>query len=189
MKNWLTWTSLALFGMFLGCATFPTTATSTNPIFVQTNNQEYVWESVVDVLHNYHFGIAREDRLSGLIETNYLVGAGILEPWHHDSVGCENKLESTFQSIRRKAVVSVQPAEGGYLVSVQVFKELEDAPAGLPNAPGTASFSDRVRLSSDFNTQGSSHDRQDSVWIPRGRDLELERALLVALQQRLTGGR
>ena len=33
------------------------------------------------------FEIARENKLDGVIETQYKTGAGILEPWHPDTVG------------------------------------------------------------------------------------------------------
>ncbi len=178
--TWLAWAALALSG----CATLPT-AGVTNPIFVASSNQEYVWERTVDALHAFHFPIRREDRLSGVIETGYLVGAGLLEPWHHDSVGLEQRLESSFQSIRRKVLVNVVPVEGGYLVGVQALKEREDAPAAMPNAPGIASFSDRVRLTTDFTGRSERH-LPASTWVPLGRDPALEQALLVAIQQRLT---
>src|SRR5262245_7731064 len=104
-----------LFTTGWGCAlTGKRVATTTiaNPIFVSSNNQEVVWERVVDVLHDYRFEIARENRLDGVIETDYKVGSSFLEPWHKETVGYENRLESTLQSIRRKALVSLTPAEG-----------------------------------------------------------------------------
>ena len=114
----------AMMGPRLGFAP----AAAANPIYVASYNENAVWEATVDVLHEFHFDIARENRLSRVIETAYLTGAGVLEPWHSDSVGLENRLESTFQSIRRRVIVNVIPDERGqgYLVSVEALKELED---------------------------------------------------------------
>ena len=107
-----------------GCA-WHQTALVSNPIFVQANNQEAVWERTVDVLHSYQFRVARENKLNGVIETNYKVGSGLLEPWYRDSKGLVNRLESSLQSIRRRAFVSITPAPGaeGFLIGVEVFKE------------------------------------------------------------------
>ena len=55
------------------------------------------------------------------------IGATILEPWHADSVGVRERMESTLQTIRRFAIVTVNDAPGGgYTVKVEVYKELED---------------------------------------------------------------
>jgi hypothetical protein len=154
-----------------------------NPVVVVSNNEDAVWERTVAVLHEYHFGVARENRLARVIETDYLVGAGVLEPWHRDSVGLGNRLESTFQSIRRRAIVHVLPDEQqrGYLVSVEVFKELEDLPGLAGNSAGAATFSESAPLDRDLNpVVGQS---TPSGWIPLGRDLALESALLASLQQ------
>src|SRR5258708_7937203 len=118
---------LGLFGSGSGCA-MGRPAVAGNPIFVPARNEDSAWEGTVDVVHDY-FDIARENRIlgsqPGIIETRYRIGASVLEPWHHDSHGLNNRVESTLQSIRRKAIISLTPAEGGYLVSVEVFKEIE----------------------------------------------------------------
>ena len=72
-----------------------------NPSFVSMTNDEALWEKTVDVLHAYQFEIAREDRFSRLIETQYKVGSGVFEPWHKETIGLANRLESTLQSVRR----------------------------------------------------------------------------------------
>jgi hypothetical protein len=153
-----------------------------NPLFVSSNNEDAVWERTVAVIHEFHFEIARENRLARIIETEYFVGSGVFEPWHFDSVGLENRLESTFQSIRRKLVVSVLPGEqgGGYLISVEAFKELEDLPGVAANSAGAATFNENEPLNRDLNpVVGQS---TGSNWISRGRDLALEAAVLKRLQ-------
>jgi len=154
-----------------------------NPIFVAANNEPVVWERTIDVLHDFRFQIARENKLDGIIETQYKVGSGILEPWHRDSVGKENKLESTFQSIRRRLFVSVTPAEGGFLISVEAFKEIEDLAGLAANSEGAATFQESTPLQRDLNlVVGQS---APSGWIPLGRDIDLEQEMLQALQAEL----
>jgi hypothetical protein len=151
---------------------------SGNPIFVPNPNIEAVWERTVDVLHDYQFEVVRENRLGGVIETDYKVGSGFLEPWHHESVGHFNRLESTLQSIRRRVVVNIrsEPQQAGYLVSVEAYKELEDLPGLAANSAGGATFQENAPLQRDLNLAvGQS---TPSGWIPMGRDLPLEQALL-----------
>jgi hypothetical protein len=151
-----------------------------NPFFVAANNHEAVWERAVDVLHDYQFQIARENKLDGIIETDYKTGSGLLEPWHRDSVGLENRLESSLQSLRRRAFVSITPAEGGYLVGVEVFRELEDVVGLAANSAGGATFQESAPLRRDLNlVVGQS---APSGWTPQGRDHRLEQDMIGRLR-------
>lgn len=152
-----------------------------NPILVPAANDEVLWERTVDVLHDFHFQIARENRFSRVIETDYRTGSGLLEPWHHDSVGLANRMESTLQSVRRKVLVRLLPSEqgAGYLVSVEAFQEREDLPGIAANSPGGASFQENKPLQRDLNlVVGQS---APSGWIPMGRDPALEQKILQSL--------
>jgi hypothetical protein len=154
-----------------------------NPIFVPAQNEDAAWERTVDVVHDY-FDIARENRIlgsqPGIIETRWRIGANVLEPWHHDSHGLDNRLESTLQSIRRRAFISLTPAEGGYLVSVEVFKEIEDLPGVANTTVGGATFhlASPLRRDLDLVTGQSSQ----STWDPLGRDEVLENEMLRRVQ-------
>lgn len=151
----------------------------TNPLIIASHHEEVAWEQVVDVLHEYHFQIERENRQAKTIETRYRVGSGLFEPWHKESVGWSNRLESTLQSIRRKVVVTLSPASHGYAVQVVALKETEDLDAVTANSPGGATFRENTTFERDL-TQVHGQSRP-SGWIPQGRDLELERALLTSL--------
>ncbi|SFI18737.1 hypothetical protein SAMN05421753_106196 [Planctomicrobium piriforme] len=154
----------------------------TNPLLVASQNEELVWERAVDVLHDFQFEIARENRLGRVIETVPKVGSGLTEPWQHDSVGFDNRLESSLQSIRRIVLISLQPDDRGqgYLVSVEAQKEVEDLPGIAGNSPGAATFSESTPLIRDLNpVVGQS---SPSRWIPLGRDLALEQAMLNRLR-------
>lgn len=175
------WGGLILSATLWGCATFsPSAPPAANPILVRANDGEFVWERTVDVVHTYLFEIERENRLDGIIETKYKTGASLLEPWHPDSVGTESRLESTLQSIRRKAFISVTPVEGGFLVGVETLKELEDVPRAA-NSAGAATFLDNNPLQRDLNVVVGQ--ATPSGWIPRGRDPQLEQAMLRSITE------
>ena len=168
------------------CATFPfqtSHAPVTNPMFVPASELEQIWEQTVDVLHDYRFEIDRENKLDGIIETKYKVGAGVVEPWHRDSVGLKNRLESSFQSIRRKIFVSMTPTEGGFLVEVQAHKELEDLAGLAANSAGGATFQENTPLQRDLNLVVGQ--TTPSGWILQGRDVVLEQDLIKNLHTAL----
>jgi hypothetical protein len=119
--------------------------------------------------------------LDGVIETDYRVGSNVLEPWHGDSVGAYNRLESTLQSVRRKVRVDLTPVEGGYLVGVEAFKEHEDLPGVAENTAGAATFRKHTPLERNLSVVvGQS---SPSGWYPLGRDNDLEQAILVRMQR------
>lgn len=151
-----------------------------NPILVPANNHEVAWERTIDVLHDYSFEIERENKLGGVIETKYIVGSSLFEPWHREAVGFDNRLEGTLQSIRRRAFVTLTPTEDGYLVGVEVFKEIEDVQRTLQNSAGAATFQESTPLQRDLNL--IVDETTPAGWIPRGRDSALEQSLLRRLQ-------
>jgi len=155
---------------------------ATNPLLVTTQDQELVWERAVDVLHDFQFEIGRENRVGRTIETLPKVGSGLLEPWHQDSVGFQQRLESSLQSIRRVVVLSLQPDDEGrgFLVSVSAHKEMEHLDGVAANSAGAATFSENTPLVRDLNAVvGQS---SPSQWIPMGRDFDLEQAILNRLR-------
>ena len=168
-----------LLAMTVGCASSRPMIVS-NPVFVPASTQHSAWERTVDVLHAFHFPIARENRLDGVIETDFRVGSGVLEPWHGDSVGAANRLESTLQSIRRKVKVDLTPVEGGYLVGVEAYKELEDLSGTAENSTGAATFRKSSPLERNLSVVVGQ--TSPSGWISLGRDTDLEQSILNNLQ-------
>ena len=156
-----------------------------NPIFVSANSADLnselaVTERAVDVLHKYNFEIDNMNQVEGTIATRYKVGASVLEPWHKDSVGSTNRWESTFQPIRRKVLLHIVRAPGGYLVSLEALKELEDMTSPSPNSAGGSTFIEDYPLRRDLNlVLGQS---SPSGWVPLGHDLALEQDMLCRLQ-------
>ncbi len=141
-------------------------------------DQHYVtWERTVAVLNDLHFTVARESKQEGVIETHYRTGSNLLEPWHHDSIGYANKLESTLQSIRRRVVVTFQSVSPEtMMVNVRVDKEIEDLPGLAANYAGGATFPESQPLERDLDqVVGQSG---PSRWISRGTDRALESEIM-----------
>jgi hypothetical protein len=162
-----------------------------NPLYVPVRDPELVWTQLQDVLDDY-FRISDEERvrligetpLEGRIETFPTDGSTILEPWRRDSTRGYEKWHSTFQSVRRRAVARVIPADGGFLIDLAVYKELEDI-----NRPQHATV-DRTTFRYD-NALARTElpddiDRVTLGWIPLGRDISLEQQILGQLQAKLT---
>lgn len=169
----------------IGCASVPPRHYA-NPMFVPANDLEGVWESSVDVLHANQLPIERENRLDGVIETGYKVGSGVLEPWHQDSVTMSDRFESSFQSIRRRATISITGAQGGYLVGIEVLKELEDPEELIINSAGHATFPEATPLERDLDVVVGP--ATETGWILKGRDGNLEQELLRGLSLELSRG-
>jgi hypothetical protein len=160
-----------------------------NPIFVPGSDPQCVWPGVVEVVEDY-FKIQREKPVQvagqviteGRIDTFPKIGATLLEPWDHDSANAYERLESTLQTIRRRAIVRVVPAQGGYWVDVAVFKELEDLPQPAMSTAGAAIFRYDSSLNRVINPDVAGPVTKG--WIPQGRDAALEQRMLGQLQER-----
>ncbi len=165
-----------------------------NPLFVPVTNQEWAWEQIVDVVDDY-FRVERETPVrlvgsvvtEGRIDTFPQVGATWMEPHRPDSVGWDNRWESTFQTIRRRAVLRVIPEQGGYLVRVDVFKELEDLPRPESSTVGAATFRNDSSLVSQIS-EPVSRTRLSKEWISLGQDCIVEQQILTEIRDRLAAG-
>jgi hypothetical protein len=168
-----------------GCATTGATKTvGDNPIIVPSNDFEAVWNATVVVVDQY-FDIASEDRIQRKIVTQPKIGATLLEFWEGDSVGFQERLESTLQSIRRVAFVTIIPAPTGegWMVRVEVRKELEDLLQPDRQSIGRAVFNNQFPVSRTREVVGPV--QAPSYWIPRGRDPKLEQAILAQIRASL----
>src|SRR5688572_2983913 len=129
MRSKLRATGLMMAALVLGlagCAVMAPRTVTPNPLVVPSADFERAWVKTIAVLDR-DFDIASENRLSRKIVTQPKMGATVLEPWHRDSVGLNERLESSLQTIRRFAIATVTDAPGGgFAVKVEVYKELED---------------------------------------------------------------
>lgn len=173
----------------------PVVPPQSNPVVVPNMDRDFVWDQVVDVVDDY-FRIEYEDRVrlegdlltEGRLETYPRTASTIFEPWNHDSVSPYQRWEATLQSMRRRALVVVTPAQGGFLIDVQVYKELEDVPRpesgaiSLANAQTLRNDDALIRLTNPVGGREPT-----SGWIGVGRDTELEQVILAGIQARAGG--
>jgi hypothetical protein len=110
------------------------------------------------------------------------VSPTIFEPWRHDTVDSQQRVENTLQSMRRRAVVRVVPAQGGHWVDVQVFKELEDVVRPEQATAGAATFRYDSSLTRVANPIGA--EQITKGWIAQGRDTALEQQIIGDLLNR-----
>lgn len=166
----------------------------TNPSTFAATNPDLFWDSLVDIVGEY-FRIKLDQPvhqiggglMEGRIETYPKAGATYLEPWQGNSVGAYERALATLQSIRRSAMVQVTPAGQNFIVSVQVFKELEDVPYPEHAISGVSSF----QFNPSVEPIRPKIDRSitpPSVWLPAGRDKALEQEILARLHERLSSG-
>lgn len=153
-----------------------TAAAPPEPIFVTGTDVEPVWERIIDVLHDYPFEIARENKNDLVIETRYKIGSNLLEPWHRESVGLRNRVESGLQTIRRKVFVALARNEGGFAITVRADKEIANSPGPSQNTTGGATFQDNRPLQRDVNAVVDATSLPEG-WTSRGRDYALEQDL------------
>jgi hypothetical protein len=162
-----------------------------NPLELPPSVDSFVWSQVVDAMDDY-FRVTREQPvqnsdgiiLDGRIETSYRIGASILEPWRKDSTAGFERLQSTFQSIRRRAIVIVRPRGAGYTIEVVVQKDLEDTD-GSQYATESATS---IRHDGTIVRKGDAYDDSPQTlgWIPLGRDTSLEQVILRDIFGRIT---
>jgi hypothetical protein len=159
-------------------------AVAENPMVVPAADFEAVWKASVVAVDGY-FDIASEDRDQRKIVTQPKTGATLLEPWEGDSVGFHERFESTLQSIRRFAIVTIQPAPTGqgWSVRVEVRKELEDLLQPDRQSMGRAVFNNQFPLNRTREVVGPV--QAPAYWIPRGRDPKLEQAILAQIRAAL----
>jgi hypothetical protein len=162
-----------------------------NPLELPPAEDRLVWSQVIDTVDDY-FIITREQPvqnsrgvvIDGSLETAYLTGASMFEPWRKDSTAGFEAMQSTFQSIRRKATVSVRPNGNGYSVQVIVQKDLEDTDRTQYATETTAS---RRHDGTMVRGRDALDDNPRTLgWISLGRDTALEQRILRDLFQRVT---
>jgi hypothetical protein len=175
-----------------------------NAIVIPPLDAELLWTKMVDVTDDF-FKVHSEQRVvfangvptEGRIDTFPQTGATVLEPWRGDSVGWDERWESTLQSIRRIATMRVSPDAAGWRVEVVVDKELEYLPRPMRATTGGASFRNDdslYRYGTPLPTLGQQVGDQPRPvasptpnlgWIPLGRDPKLEQKMLGRLLAKL----
>jgi hypothetical protein len=154
-----------------------------NPVYVPQGPGSYglVFENALQVLVDFGFEIQESNRYDGHIETVPRVAPGLalfLRPGSPDY--CE-RLLATLQTYRHRVLVKIDPApSGGYFIRVEAFKELEDLPRPVRATAGAAIFRNDNSVERQFEVIDPTV--FEAGWIPKGRDVPLEQALLRRLK-------
>jgi hypothetical protein len=184
---WTAWAGIVAVTV-AGCATGPLlenpvivrpqAVATENPVYVPLGPPSYglVFEQVLDVLEDF-FEIAYANRYDGRIETFPKIAPGLEQPWKPGSPDFRQRLLATWQTIRHRAIVTINVADdGGFFVDVKVFKELEDLSRPIRSTAGAAAFRSDNTVERQFEVVDPVV--VDSTWIPIGRDTKLEQILL-----------
>ena len=154
-----------------------------NPINVNTQDSEFLWNQVVDTVDDY-FRIKSEQRptrdeqqwYAGLMETHPEVGATYLEPWRKDALEGYQRWQSTLQTIRRTATIRVIPTDQGFSIAVEVVKEIEDVDRSQYSSEGSAiARHDGSIVRADSKLAGQPI---TLGWIRQENDSDLEQRIL-----------
>lgn len=167
--------------LLAGCRGLP--SVEENPMSVAHPHYDFIWDETINVVEKY-FDVAYENRYDGRIETLPHSSATLFEPWLEDSVGFYNRLEATLQTIRRRGFVLIQPGPtGGFNITVEVYKELENLPRPVFSTYSTDSFINSIEPITESLV--TSPIRPAEGWISMGRDLKLEAKILTELHEKI----
>jgi hypothetical protein len=162
---------------------FTPTPVAANPLVVPSTDFEILWNKTIAVVDKY-FDIESENRLARTIKTQPQAGATIIEPWALDSVTVQDRFESSLQTIRRVAIIHIDPAPtGGFLVKVEVDKFLEDLAKPVNQPAGRAAFTNDFPVSHVREIVGPVP--APLGWIKKDRDRNLEQVILTGIRNEL----
>ena len=165
-----------------GCATLQDRPVMPNPLVVRATSFDAAWDATVHALDEY-FEIDEENRLARRITTFPITGATLVEPWRGDSVGFEQRLESTLQTIRRFAIARVEPAPDGFAIRVEVYKQLEFLDRPERQTGGIATFPQDFPIDRTREIVGPTP--APLGWIDKGTDTALEQKILDRVRREL----
>lgn len=168
----------------------PETFSPDNQILITPNEPgpaayAVLFDKVLDVIDDY-FDIESQNRYDGRIVARPRISPGLEQPWKPGSPDLYERALATVQTYRQRCFVLIQPAEdGGYLIGVTVFKELEDLPKPAHDSAGGATFRSTSTIERQFEIVDPAI--VDTNWIPKGRDCALEQRILNKIQRQLRG--
>ena len=146
---------------------------------------EEIYNRVLDALDDY-FEIKPASRYSGVVETLPRIAPGYEQPWKITTPDSRQRLVATFQTMRHRAVAKIWAGErGGYRVSIEVYKEIENPLQPLLSPSSTPIFRDSATV--DRRSEVISSPRSpEQDWIPAGpaphRDFAFEQIILRKIQ-------
>ena len=181
-----------LVAIVVGCATAPPLDNPAtvrpgageveNPVLVSPGMPtaaayQEVFEKTIDVLDDY-FDLLPPNPYDGRIVSKPRIAPGYEQIWKGGNPDARGRLLATFQTIRQTATARIWAGErGGYLVSVEVEKELEDLARPLMSRAGAAVFQEGPTVDRQLEVVGPESS-VDQGWFKVGRDYALEQQIL-----------
>jgi hypothetical protein len=187
----------AVMALGVGCATGPMfdnpvlvvpglngPTPQANPVYVPPHQYAFVYENVLKVLADYGFDIMDANRYDGRIETVPRIAPGLGLFLKSGSPDPAERLLATLQTYRHRILVSIQPADnGGFFIQVVAYKELEDLPRPTRQTAGAAIFRNDNNVARQYEVVDPRVIELN--WIPKGRDLYLEQAILQQIKSKM----
>ena len=155
-----------------------------NPINVNTQDSEFLWNQIVDTVEDYFTRIKTEERptrdeqqwFDGKLETYPEIGATYFEPWRKDALEGYQRWQSTLQTMRRTAIIRTVPTNEGFSIGVEVIKEIEDVDRSQYSSEGSAiARHDGSVVRADSKLMGQPI---TLGWIRQENDTDLEQRIL-----------
>jgi hypothetical protein len=154
-----------------------------NPLALRGIDADTVESVARRVLEELRFEIEYPEASEGRIATRGLTGASWFEFWRGDTLGANQRIESSLHTTRRRVTVAITPVASGSEIFVQVTKERLTAPNQGPESIGETYSLYGFQISKMFEPDEIAP--TPYKWVDVGRDDLLEQKILVRLERRL----
>jgi hypothetical protein len=157
-------------------------ANDRNPVYIPLSDYGRVYENCLQVLGEFGFSFAENNRYDGRIETMPRAASGLLLFLRPGSPDLYERTLATLQSYRHRVTVILHPADqGGFFIEVVARKELEDLAKPAHSLVGPATF--RTDNNVDRTTEVIDDSSFDASWIYKGRDTAMEQEIIRRLKR------
>jgi hypothetical protein len=171
----------------------PSTAECDDPAQIATSDASgtayaELFDQALDAVDDF-FPIQYANRYEGRILGKTTIAPGYEQPWKPGSPDHYERLLVTLQPYRYRCELRIrEAAPSGYFVQVTVRKELKDYPAPSNQFVAIPVFGDVGTVDRDQflvvdPDVTSPITNPGERWIPKGRDIAIEQAILQKLQQ------
>jgi hypothetical protein len=154
-----------------------------NPLLLRGVNADVTENVARRALEDLRFEIEYPEASEGHIATRGLTGASWFEFWREDTLGTDQRIESSLHTTRRRVTMAITPVAAGSEIFVKVTKERLTAPNTGPESIGETYSLYGFQISKMYERDEIEPTRYK--WIDVGRDDLLEQEILARLERRL----
>ncbi len=158
--------------------------------FIYKADYDNIWRQALDMFTKAGFLQDRLDYRLGVMTTQSLPSAQIVEFWKPQQTGIKNAIENTMHNQQRRARLTIETVPGKpdfYQIAIQVLVERQTNPAEQIGGPifveGSGFGRATVALRSDYAAPGKKD--EPPIWVLIGHDPDLEKKLLRELFKRI----